>query len=219
MLRYFRFPILDSGFRSQIANLKSKIQPRAMLLAFLMWATLLVSAADADVPPPPPGEDPHVSYLLAGERMFRSGEFTQAREAFKKALDLDSQDAQAHYFLGLIEYEEGNIEKAKTRFRIAHECLGRWLGTSQLPVDAGVAPVLPDTEHAQLEFPDTYRARVYYKDGWYVRSKDTGAAHKSVYLLEAGSTYRIEVESGHKESWARRGIIGLIVAVSFLLAR
>lgn len=227
MLRYFRFPILDFGFRSQIANLKSKIQPRSMLLAFLMWATLLVSVADADVPSPPPGEDAHAFYLLVGERMFRSREFTRAREAFEKVLDLDSQDAQAHYFLGLIEYEEGNIERAKTRFRIAHECVSglmdSWAYGSVSQLTCESMRTLPDTKQVQLEFPDEYKARVYYKDGWYVKSKPESRieAHGPIDLLtlEAGSAYRIELEPGRKESWARRGIIGLIVAMSFLLAR
>jgi hypothetical protein len=91
----------------------------------------------------------------------------------------------------------------------------------------------------QLEFPDGYEARIYYKDGWYVRSKPESQKvrnpgrqkeaywpiNQSVYkpidllTLEAGSTYRIELKSGRKESWARKGVIGLLVALSFFLAR
>ena len=158
----------------------------------------------------PPGEDPRMSHLVAGERMFRSREFTEARKAFGKVLEIDSQDAQAHYFLGLIEYEEGNVEKAKTRFQIAHDCLGSSQVLPQLPID---------DKQVQLEFPDGYGARVYYKDGWYVSTKDAATIHKAVHSLEAGSTYRIELRSEHRESWVSRGMIGLIVAITFLLAR
>jgi len=280
VLRYFRFSILDFGFQSQIANLK--LASRLMLVISIVQAMLLVSTAsaslqaanegiesqkaggsedrlsgfpvfsDADVPPA--GEDSHIFYLLLGERMFRSREFTGARAAFQKVLELDSQDAQAHYFLGLIEYEEGNIEKAKTRFRIAHECISKLMGSwaygpiSQpthepsflkkslsknfaqafskgLPIR-----ILPDTKQVQLEFPNEYEARIYYKDGWYVKSKKEaqvpitpgltgGYKPISPLTLEADSAYRIELKPGRKEAWARRGVIGLIMVISFLLAR
>ena len=203
MLRYFRFPILDFGFQSQIANRKEQrakskelktlcSMPLAlcpMLYAFFIWAILPVLAVgasplsmldssiqhpvssiqsgDASVSPASSGEDPHVFYLLLGEKMFRSGEFAGAREAFEKVLELDSQDAQAHYFLGLIEYEERNIEKAKTRFRIAHECIS---GLMDLWAHEPIG-TLPDTKQVQLEFPGGHKAGVYYKNGWYVKPK------------------------------------------------
>lgn len=178
------------------------------------------------------------SNLLMGEKMFHSRDLKGTRAAFEMVLKSDSQNAQAHYFLGLVEYEEGNVEKAKTRFQIAHECVDGLMGSwAHEPID------LPDAKQVQLEFPDGYEARIYYKDGWYVKPKNVGspkaspvkkkesdvgspaqasayagAARKSVYSLEAGSSYRIEVKSG-KTLWIRRSVIGLFVALSFFLAR
>lgn len=159
----------------------------------------------------PPGEDKRASYLVAGERMFRSRDYEKAREAFKSVLDLDSQNAEAHYFLGLIEYEEGNPEKAKARFQIAHECLSLSVDTMDLPVNSG---------QVQLEFTDDYEANVYYKDGWYMKPKDPLAAHRSFCSLDAGSTYKVKLKPTQKYSWARRGmVIAFAVAISFLMAR
>ncbi len=158
----------------------------------------------------PPGKDPRTSRLLAGEEALRSGELREAREAFEKVLELDSRNAQAHYFLGLMEYEEGNIEKAKTRFQIAHECLESF---------EAVDPLVIDDEHVQIEFPEDYESRISNKDGWYISPKDPDAFDKTVHSLEAGSTYRLALRSKRKYSWVRRGAIGLALVVSFLLAR
>jgi tetratricopeptide (TPR) repeat protein len=192
-----------------------------MILTWLISSTLVVRAnpqddnSKSEVPKvyklSPPGEDMRVSYLAVGERMLRSRDFGKAREAFESVLELDSQNAEAHYFLGLIEYEEGNLEKAKARFQIAHECLGLSIDTMDLPVNSG---------QVQLEFPDDYEASVYYKDGWYMKSKDPLAVHRHFYSLDAGSTYRVKLKSTYKYSWARRGMItAFIVAISFLMAR
>ena len=194
-------------------NQESRRRAYTVCLIMLTWAALLISVrAYGNTPQPAesPMEAERDTETLNGERMFRSREFKKAREAFEKALLLDSQDAQAHYFLGLIEYEEGNVEKAKTRFQIAYECLGSSLETSSLP---------PDTEQLQLEFPREYEARVYYKDGWYIKPKDASAVNKDVHSLEVDSTYRIELKPKRKESWIRRGMIGLVLAFSFFLAR
>jgi tetratricopeptide (TPR) repeat protein len=192
-----------------------------MILAWVISLAPLVSAdpqSDSSKPEAakvyklsPPGEDPRVSYLTVGEKMFRFRDFGKAREAFERVLELDSQNTEAHYFLGLIEYEEGNAEKAKTRFQIAHECLSLSVGTMDLPVNSG---------QVQLEFPDDYEASIYYKDGWYINPKDLMAVHKPFYSLDAGSTYRIKLKPTHKYSWTRRGmVIASIVAISFLMAR
>ncbi len=159
---------------------------------------------------PLPGKDPRTLHILVGEAAFRSGELRAAREAFEKVLELDSQNAQAHYFLGIIEYEAGNMEKAKARFQIAHECL-----EASQAVDLSTT----DNEYAQIEFPEDYEARIYNKDGWYISPKDPDVLHKNVHSLEAGSTYRITLRSKRKYSWIQRGVIGLALAFSFLLAR
>jgi tetratricopeptide (TPR) repeat protein len=190
-------------------------------------ATLLVSASGICLQTAESKLSFCSAYLLAGERMFRSRELEGAREAFEKVLELDGQEAQAHYFLGLIEYEEGNVGRAKARLQVAHECLPSWLESSQLQVpgltgDTGTktfASALPNAKQVQLEFPDGYEARIYYKDGWYVRSKKIADEPISLLTLEAHSTYRIELKSERKESWVRRGMIGFLVALSFFLAR
>lgn len=158
----------------------------------------------------PPGEDPRMRHLLAGEEFFHSRKLKEAREEFGKALNLDSQNARAHYFLGLIEYEEGNTQEASTRFRIAHECLDLSQMSPQPPVGA---------KQVQVEFPDGYEARMYYRDGWYVSPKDPAVVHRSIHPLEANSTYRIELKPKNRRSWVRTGIVGLIVAFSFFMAR
>jgi tetratricopeptide (TPR) repeat protein len=183
-----------------------------LVIVVSVWTILLLSAAE---PARAATKSGHEFYLLMGEKMVRSGEFREAREVLEKALELNIRDARAHYFLGLIEYEEGNIEKAKTRFQIAHESLGSLSEAPELSVDA---------REVQLEFPHEYEAKIYYKDGWYVKSKKKSIDPLTdrpidLLTLEAGSTYRIELTPAHKESWIRRGMIGLIVAFSFFLAR
>ena len=158
----------------------------------------------------PPGEDPRMLHLLAGEKYFHSRELKKAREAFEKALGLDSQSAQAHYFLGLIEHEEGNVEEARTRFQIAHECLSSSSEAAHLPIDA---------KQAQIEFPDEYEPRMYHRDGWYVSPKGAAVAHRGIHSLATGSTYRIELKPKHGRPWVHTGVVAVIVAFSFFLAR
>lgn len=148
--------------------------------------------------------------LLIGEKEFLSGNFEKARAAFEKVLDQNSRSAQAHYFLGLIEYEKGNTEKAKIRFQIAHECI------SLLPTLSGLAV---DSEQAQIEFPQDYEARVYYNDGWYVFPKGLPAESKTVHSLKTGSKYRIELQPRRRGAWIYKGVIGFTMVLSFLLAR
>jgi len=148
--------------------------------------------------------------LEAGQEMFRSGNFKEARKSFDNVLRLDSRNVKAQYFLGLIEYEEGNIEKAKLRFQIAHECSG--LPSDSKPLQIGV-------KQAQLQFPDDYQARIYYKDGWYIKSKNPSDDNKTLFSLDAGSSYKIELKSKNTKSWLTSGILGSVVLFSFLLAR
>lgn len=158
-----------------------------------------------------PGEDSRIIYLKSGEKMFYEGNLKKSREAFEKVIELDSKEPKAHYYLGLIEYEEGNIEKAKARFQIAHECLGSWVDTLEIPVDA---------KQVQMEFPDNYEARIYYKDGWYITSKAPLNIRKPFYSLDTGSAYRIKIKSENSASWIFRSImIGSVIMFSFFLSR
>jgi tetratricopeptide (TPR) repeat protein len=149
-----------------------------------------------------------MKFLETGQEMFRSGNFKKAREIFDNVLKINSKNVQAQYFLGLIEYEEGNIEKAKIRFQIAHECLG--LPSESKPFEA---------KQMQLQFPDDYQARIYYKDGWYIRPKNLSDINKSLLLLDAGSNYKIELKSVHTKPWLISGIVSSVVLLCFLLAR
>ncbi len=144
-----------------------------------------------------------------GEKLFRSGDLKGARAFFEKVLSIDSQNAYAQYFLGLIEYEEGNIDRAKLRFQIAYEFLK--------PEDL-VKPLMsiPDDRKILLEFPYNYKARIFYKDGWYVSPKSSISNSVS---LDTGSTYRIKLNQKQKEPWLGRGVIGFAIFLSFLLAR
>lgn len=144
-----------------------------------------------------------------GEKMFRSGDLKGARTFYEKVLTTDSQNAIAQYFLGLIEYEEGNIDKAKLRFQIAYECLK--------PKDLA-EPLInqPDSKKIILEFPDNYEAKTYYKDGWYLSPKTS--LGKSV-SLDTGSTYKIKLNPKNREPWLSRGMIGFAIFLSFFLAR
>lgn len=151
-----------------------------------------------------------MGYLETGQEMYRSGNFKEARKAFDNTLKLNSKNVQAQYFLGLIEYEEGNIEKAKLRFQIAHECSG-------LPSES--KPLQIEAKQAQLQFPGDYQARIYYKDGWYIKSKNPSDVNKTLFSLDAGSNYKIELKSKHTKSWLTSGIVGSVVLLSFLLAR
>lgn len=144
-----------------------------------------------------------------GKKMFNSRDLKGARAFYEKLLSVDSQNALAQYFLGLIEYEEGNIDRAKLRFQIAYECLNPKELEKTLMISS-------DDRKIILEFPDEYEAKIYYKDGWYVSPKTSLGNSVS---LDTGSTYRIKLNSKRKESWLSRSIIGVIIFLGFLLAR
>ncbi len=155
------------------------------LISMLICFFILVSVAYS--------KDIGASDRILGEKMFYSGEYGNAREAFERALRQDNQDAQVHYFLGLIEYEEGNIEKAKTRFQIAHECLSSFKNGNLLADD--------------------------YKDGWYVVPKDPAVMNSNIQSLESGSTYRIKLEPSSGKSLIAKTVVVSFIALSFFLAR
>jgi len=106
--------------------------------------------------------------------------------------------ATAQYLLGVIEYNEGNMEAAKVWFQRAWEALednslspthpqplqgGEVRGT-----EAGKVTALPtsdfqifskslvpttSTAPAKIQFPEGYKVNVYYRDGWYIQPKDS----------------------------------------------
>jgi tetratricopeptide (TPR) repeat protein len=147
------------------------------------------------------------SSISLGEEAFRSRDLKKARDIFENMIKSDSKNAQVQYFLGLVEYEDGNLEKAKVRFQIAYDCLSPLVGTAITSI--GDRKVL-------FEMSDNYEALVYYKDGWYLRSKNPDSLTHS---LDIGSNYRIEISPKSKRFWMTGGIIGSIIALSFLSAR
>ena len=216
-----RFGILNSNsgvWRATTFCLATMI---VSLLTILLISTASMGSNGESSPPetyklPPPGDDPRIALRSTGEEMFFQRNFAEAREAFQKLLNIDNRDAQAHYFLGLIEYELGNAAEAKSRFQTAYECLEEKV---KIPDDAQQSKELLDSDKVQMEFPDEFEVNMYYKDGWYVSPKTMAAYRENAYKLDTGSNYRVEVKSEGRESWVHRGVVGLVVLFSFLLAR
>lgn len=148
--------------------------------------------------------------LELGERMLRSGRLKEAHAAFENVIALDSENVQAHYFLGVLNYEEGDVEKAISRFQIAHDCLNPLSETIPLKIEE---------KQAQLQFPDSYEARIYRKDDWYIKSKNPSDIDKSTVSLEAKSSYGIEIEPKNRHPLVSRMVIGMSILVSFALIR
>lgn len=143
-----------------------------------------------------------------GIRLFYSQEYDKAREVFDNLLSMDNQNPIAHYFLGLIEYQQGNTVRAKAYIQIAHDLLSPMQTDNKVTIDE---------KHAQIEFPEEYKVRVYYKDGWYIMPKEL--LTRKVYSLETGSTYKIKLESPTKSSFITRISLGLAIAISLFLMR
>jgi hypothetical protein len=131
--------------------------------------------------------------------------------------------ATAQYLLGVIEYNEGNVEAARVWFQRAWEALE----DSPLPLrfrsprigplirgtEAGKVTALPTSSAvpAKIQFPEGYKVNVYYRDGWYIQPKDSSVGRKSMglpsppragvggaanlYSFLPGSTYKIRVEA------------------------
>ena len=150
--------------------------------------------------------------IEAGIEMLMAEKFSKAQDIFNNVLKSDSRNVQAQYFLGIIEYEEGNTEKARIRFQIAHDCLPYLSNASKTSID---------DKKIQLEFSDKYETSVYYKDGWYIKPKRGSTESNNIHLLDVNSNYRINMKpKSEKDSLlAVSGIIGSIILLSFFAAR
>ncbi len=148
------------------------------------------------------------SQMILGEEMFHLNEFDKAREIFEKVIKKDMKNPQAHLYLGLIEYEKGSLERAKTRFQIAYECL----------IDAKDIEKMPNPDQIQLEFSDKDKVWLYNKDGWYLRQKNP-EENQSVLLLDSGSNYKVLFKPTSKMSLLSRIFIASTIALSFLFVR
>jgi tetratricopeptide (TPR) repeat protein len=155
------------------------------------------------------GKDDLYSQISLGEKMFYSGKFKEAQEIFNKVLEIDLKNPQAQFFLGLIEYENGNFEKAKTRFQIAYECIDSAKYIEQ---------EMPNPGQIQLEFPDKNKANLYYKDGWYLKQKGSNN-NQTLLSLDSGSNYKVLFKPTNKTNLLSKITIGVIITLSFLLVR
>ena len=139
--------------------------------------------------------------------------------------------ATAQYLLGVIEYNEGNVEAARVWFQRAWEALE----DNPLPplirgTEAGKVTALPtsSTAPAKIQFPEGYKVNVYYRDGWYIqpRNPSVGKERPKVYSFLPGSTYKIRVEAeenGRQKAEERINtgikVIATLVMLSWLMSR
>jgi tetratricopeptide (TPR) repeat protein len=146
------------------------------------------------------------THIELGKMSLNMRDLETARVHFQAALEEDSQNAEAHYFLGVIEYENGNIEAAKARFQLAHEVVSNFK---------------QNVQKAELQFPDGYNVRVYYKDGWYLQSKKAPIlSEAATYSFQTGSTYKVSIKKSKpgKLSFYAKLLVGLTM-LSWLAAR
>jgi hypothetical protein len=138
-----------------------------------------------------------------------------------------SDSAIAQYLLGVIEYNEGNVELARVWFQQAWgsletaedeiaaqktQAFGRALDKSTPPAAA------------KVQFPEGYKVNVYYRDGWYIQPKNSSVEEKQVYSFLPGSSYkiRLEVENEHparKRINTGMKVIAAFVMISWLMSR
>jgi Tfp pilus assembly protein PilF len=84
-----------------------------------MFLSLLFVFALACAPRPGEGIDPKDAAVERGLRFLGEGKPSFAMGAFREALDLDPDDARAHYGLGRVFVETGYLEGAEREFRRA----------------------------------------------------------------------------------------------------
>lgn len=100
--------------------------------------------------------DPDYSYRYASRAWMRNatGDIHGAIEDYKRAIELDPEDAIAHNNLGLLEEQLGYRSQAKERFDIADELSGI-LKERGIALDEDVAPVDLASDEAPVEEPVT----------------------------------------------------------------
>jgi tetratricopeptide (TPR) repeat protein len=100
--------------------------------------------------------DPDYSYRYASRAWMRNatGDIHGAIEDYKRAIELDPEDAIAHNNLGLLEEQLGYRSQAKERFDIADELSGI-LQERGIALDEDVAPADLASNEAPVEEPVT----------------------------------------------------------------
>jgi superkiller protein 3 len=109
----------------------TKLQPSSLLTAAVLGLVffnpgnaLAIAAIRPNVPTHPASTPSFMTqasadeYLEQGIRLFQSGDFQGAEAAFRKAIQLNPNDAEAHNILGIVLFvQQGKLEEAITEFR------------------------------------------------------------------------------------------------------
>jgi Flp pilus assembly protein TadD len=110
----------------------TKLQPSSLLtaavigLVLLTPATTLATAAIRTNSSTNPvsthsliAQNSAAQYLEEGQKLGQAGDFRGAEAAFRKAIQLDPNNAQAHNNLGFALFEQGKVEEAIAEYRHA----------------------------------------------------------------------------------------------------
>jgi tetratricopeptide (TPR) repeat protein len=92
----------------------------------------------ATLPDPPYGSSAHC--YLAGRAHYDAGDIERAGALFDSALEMDPNNADAHYHLALLAEERGD----------RHAACGGFLRTRQLELEMGIVPWAPNAEAFML---------------------------------------------------------------------
>jgi hypothetical protein len=169
----------------------------------------------------------------------QSKDYTVSRQAPSPPSAGEADSATVQYSLGVIEYNEGNVESAKVWFQRAYESLegdkGARLATARKTQMFGSINKPPEATPAKVQFPEGYKVNVYYRDGWYIQPKDSSVGNaltpvlsrrerELVYSFLPGSTYKIRVEAENEQNKHERinmgvKVIAALVMVSWLMSR
>lgn len=168
-----------------------------------------------------------ISILLTTQLLFG---LTADEHSIENRPSVASNNPTAQYLLGVIEYNEGNLELAKLWFQKAYESLEAEEGN----VGGGLVPALKTQRFrlaldksiapAKVRFPKGYKVNVYYRDGWYTRPKNSSKVKKQIYSFLPGSTYKIRVEGeneqpANNEINLKMKIIAAFVMMTWLISR
>lgn len=204
-----------------------------ILVCIVLPSQLLFGLADAE------DSDEYISDLSPSPSRKSVEDSTVSRQVCEaipqSGASATPDSATAQYLLGVIEYNEGNVELAKVWFQRAYESLeaeedyrnrtfrtftAQTLTFGRALSDKSAPPATP----AKVQFPEGYKVNIYYRDGWYIQPKNTSVGKKQVYSFLPGSTYKIRVEAENEQSGRKRVNIGMkviaaLVMISWLMSR
>jgi tol-pal system protein YbgF len=106
--------LLRDDLRLRLANLDQRLQKIEKELQVIAAERALLKEKEAEKQKTPE------SLYQSGVDLYKEGEFSKARDAFKRFLETNSKDplaANAHYWLGETYYSERNFEEAILEFQ------------------------------------------------------------------------------------------------------